>query len=216
MKRKEREHLKEDPFAAFIETVLNKFSELKKEILTILGVIVLIGIIIVVVLFLRSSSVDSDNTVFSKAIAIRQSNDLSTDQKLAQLKNLKPGKGLSSTINFYIASLHYENKNYDQALLAINKGKESKYNYLNDERNILKAEILIAKGGKTEGIKILEEILFRGSSEIPKDFLLIKIAKYQIALDKKEAAKENLKKLTNEYPESIYNREAAQLIQRIK
>jgi len=83
MKRKEREHLKEDPFAAFIETVLNKFSELKKEILTILGVIVLIGIIIVVVLFLRSSSVDSDNTVFSKAIAIRQSNDLSTDQKLA-------------------------------------------------------------------------------------------------------------------------------------
>ncbi len=38
MKKKEREHLKEDPFANFIRLVIEKFNEFKREIIIIAGV----------------------------------------------------------------------------------------------------------------------------------------------------------------------------------
>lgn len=216
MKRKEREHLKEDPFAAFIESAIQKFSDLKKEILTILGIVVLIGIIVVTVLLLRSSAINKDNAIFSKALEIKNATSLTADQKIAQLSTLKQGKGISSTINFYIASLYFNKGELEKAKEILGKSKISNIEYINDEKKMIASDIFFALGKDSEGIKLLNQILFDGNSKIPKDFLLYKIAKNEIDKKNNSSAVENLKKLIEEYPDSVYVQDAMKLINSVK
>lgn len=58
MKRKEREHLKEDPFQVFIEKVIDLLRKYKKQIYVGLTAVVTVIVILLVVLFFRSTSVD--------------------------------------------------------------------------------------------------------------------------------------------------------------
>ena len=56
MKRKERAHLKEDPFRQFIETILHWITRSRRELVA--GVIVLVSILVVIlaVTLVRSHS----------------------------------------------------------------------------------------------------------------------------------------------------------------
>ncbi len=212
MKRKEREHLKEDPFAVFIETVIQKFSDLKKEILTIIAIIIFIGIIVGAVLLIRSSSISKENGLFAKALEIKNSSFLTNDQKIEQLSKIDSGKGISATINFYIATIHFNEGQFKKAKEILENSPESSIQYINDEKKLLKSEIFMALGEKSEAIKLLKQVLFEGNSKVPKDFILLKIAKYEIIQNNKPSALENLKKLIEEYPDSIYSRDARKMI----
>ncbi|MFQ5448900.1 MAG: tetratricopeptide repeat protein, partial [Saprospiraceae bacterium] len=72
---------------------------------------------------------------------------------------------------------YFEKGEYDQALKIINSSSKSKHDYINDEKKILKADILASLGKKEEGINLLNELLFKAGSKIPKDYILLKLAK---------------------------------------
>jgi outer membrane protein assembly factor BamD (BamD/ComL family) len=53
-------------------------------------------------------------------------------------------------------------------------------------------------------------------SDLPKDFLLIKISRLQIQTDQKKAAADTLQKLIGEFPQSVYFTEARTLLEQTK
>jgi len=211
MKRKEREHLKEDPFANFIQTVLDKFNDFKREILIVLGVLVIIVVIIIAVLLLRSGSVAKDNQNFASALDIWKSTTLTSDQKIEELSSFKTDKGISSAITFYLASLYFEKEDYLTAKEALS-GYKGGSKLLNDQKKLLDAELFISLKEGKKGLDILHQLLSDTKSEITKDFLLLKIAKINIKDGLDKSAKDNLNRLINEFPQSIYQREARTLL----
>ncbi len=212
MKKKEREHLKEDPFANFIQSVLDIFQDFKKEIITITGVLILIVIIIITVLMLRSGSIDKDNIALSSAIEIWNSSSMTTGEKIEKLSELKKGKGLSSSAIFYTASLYYKLGEYEKAKDVLSEYRNGSIKLMNDQKKLLEAEILIALNEGKTGLDIFQKLLSDSKSEISKDFLLLKIAKINIKDGLKKSARENLNRLMNEFPQSIFSREAGELL----
>ncbi|MCK5004349.1 MAG: hypothetical protein KAS21_04640 [Candidatus Aminicenantes bacterium] len=211
MKRKEREHLKEDPFANFIQAVIEKFNDFKREILIVLGVMVIIVVVIIAVLLLRSGSVAKDNQNFASALDIWNSTTLTSDQKIEELSSLKTGKGISSAITFYLASLYFEKEDYLKAKEVLSGYKGSR-KLLDDQKKLLDAELFISLKEGKKGLDILHQLLSDTKSEITKDFLLLKIAKINIKDGLDKSAKDNLNRLINEFPQSIYQREARALL----
>jgi len=211
MKRKEREHLKEDPFANFIHAVLEKFNNFKREILIILGIMVIIIVIIIAVLLLRSGSIAKDNQNFASALEIWKSATLTSDQKIEELSSLKTNKGISSAITFYLASLHFEKEDYLMAKEVLS-GYKGSSKLLDDQKKLLDAELFISLKEEKKGLDILHQLLSDTKSEITKDFLLLKIAKINIRDGLDKSATDNLNRLINEFPQSIYQREARTLL----
>ncbi|MEN8222742.1 MAG: tetratricopeptide repeat protein [Acidobacteriota bacterium] len=211
MKKSEREHLKEDPFANFIQLVIEKFNEFKREIVIIAGVLVIIAIVIIAVLLLRTGSISKDNTNFASALEIWNSTTMTSEQKIEKLSTFKAGKGVSSAITFYIASLYYQKEDYIKAK-EILSGYTGGNNLLDDQKKLLDAEILIALKEGKRGLDILHQLLSDSKSEISKDFLLLRIAKINIKDGMDKSAKDNLNRLMNEFPQSIYQREANELL----
>ncbi len=211
MKRKEREHLKEDPFQNFIQLVIEKFNDFKREISIVLGVLVIIGVAIIAILLIRSGSVSKDNQNFASALDIWNSSTLTSDQKIENLSSLKADKGISSAITFYLASLHFEKEDYLKAkeVLSTYKGSSK---LLDDQKKLLDAELLISLKEGKKGMDILHQLLSDNKSEITKDFLLLKIAKIYLRDGLDKSAKDNLNRLVNEFPQSIYQQEARTLL----
>ncbi len=214
MKKKEREHLKEDPFANFIQLVIEKFHKLKREIMIILGTLGIITVIIIAILLLRSSTISKDNKIYSSALNIWNSTELTSDQKIEKLSSLKIGKGISSATTFYIASLQYEKGDYEKAKESLSKYKSGN-KLLNDQKKLLESEILFAMKEEKKGMDILNQLLSDTKSEITKDFLLLRIAKINIKNGLVRSAKDNLNRLLSEFPQSIYQRDARQLMSKL-
>ncbi len=211
MKKKEREHLKEDPFANFIQLVIDKFNEFKREIFIIAGVIVIIALVIIAVLLIRTGSISKDNNNFAAALKIWNSASMTSDQKIEKLSEFKAGKGVSSAITLYLASLYYQKEDYIKAkeVLAEYRGGNK---LLNDQKKLLDAELLIALKDGKRGLDTLHQLLSDSKSEISKDYLLLRIAKINIKDGMGKSAKDNLNRLLLEFPQSIYQREAQKLM----
>ena len=100
-------------------------------------------------------------------------------------------------------------KNAAQTLDAF-PGSELKL--INDQKKMLEAEILNSSGKEREAIDILNKLLADGKSEIAKDFLLMRIAKIQMYAGQEKSAGDNLNKLVNEFPESVYAQDARNML----
>ncbi|MEN8152939.1 MAG: tetratricopeptide repeat protein [Acidobacteriota bacterium] len=212
MKRKEREHLKEDPFAIFIESVIEKFREYKKEILIVFGVILVIAAMLIVILLLRSGSVEKDNKTFASALEIKNSSTFSIDEKIEKLSALELKKGISSSISFFLASLYYEKGDLEKAEKTLAQFKGTNVKLVEDGKKLLDADLHLSRKENKKGLDILHKLLSDSKSEISKDFLLLKISRIHIKMGTTESAKENLTRLLSEYPQSIFQREASQLL----
>ena len=211
MKKKEKKHLKEDPFANFIQLVIEKFNEFKREIVIIAGVVVIIAIVIIAILLLRTGSISKDNNNFASALEIWKSTTMTSEQKINELSSFKAGKGISSAINFYLASLYYQKEDYIKAKEVLSEYSGSN-KLLDDQKKLLDAELLIALKEGKRGLDTLHQLLSDSKSEISKDYLLLKIAKINIKDGMEKSAKDNLRRLLIEFPQSIYQREAQKLM----
>lgn len=212
MKKKERAHLKEDPFINFIEKILEKIRKYKREILFGVFMVVVLAIIIAVILFIRSRSTSRENRLFTQALNIKNSEKLDTDQKIAGLKSLNTKKGISASAHLFIATLYFKKGEIEKAAETLETFPGSKLKIINDQKMMLEAEILNATGKERESIDILNKLLADGKSEIAKDYLLLRIAKIQTKAGQEESAGANLNKLVNEFPESIYAQEARRML----
>lgn len=216
MKRKERAHLKEDPFQVFIEKVLSLLKKYKKEIY--IGVIGIAAVIIIITLamFLKSTSISGDNELYSAALSIKESETLSVDQKLEQLGQLKSKKGVSASIRLITAALYFEKGDIEKAKEELDSFKGSKHKLINDQKKLLEADVLSSLGKKTEAADLLNRVYTDKESVIAKDFLLLKIARLQSKTGQTNTAVTNLKKIEDEFPRSPYARDAKALLSQLE
>lgn len=208
MKKKERAHLKEDPFINFIEKVIDKIKQFKREILFTLGIFLALALIILIIVFFKSKSIASDNQLFSQALEIKNSSTLDSDQKIDALSQLKNRSGISSAIRLFIATLYFEKGDFKNAKKSLANYRSSHLKIVNDQKKLLEAEILAASEKERDAIDILNKLLSDSKSELAKDFILLKIARIQIRTDQNQSAITQLHKLINEYPQSVYVNEA--------
>jgi len=211
MKKKEREHLKEDPFQLFIEKTVEILRKFKKEILIGVGAAVGIVLVILLVIFLRSGSISSENRLYSQAMAIQDSTTLSLDQKIEQLNRLDTKGGISADIKIFLAALYFEKGDLAKAKEVLDKFSGSKYRIIDEKKMLLEAEILNATGKGKEALDILYKLFSDPKSEITKDFILLKMARIQAKTGQTDTAAANLKKLSEDYPQSVYGQEAQAL-----
>lgn len=216
MKRKEREHLKEDPFQVFIRKVLDILKQFKKEIYIGLGVIAAVVVVLTVMSFLRYGSVSSENRLYKEALDIRNSETLNLEQKIEKLTQLDYKRGISSSSRIVLATLHFQNGDMEKAQKELADFSGSKFKLINEKKELLDAEILAATGKGKEALDRMYALYSDAGSEISKDYLLLRMAKIQIKAGQLEPASINLKKLTEEFPQSMYSREGQTLLTEIE
>ena len=216
MKRKEREHLKEDPFKIFIEKIIEMLRKYKKVIYRSFAAAGAIAAIVLVVIFLQSSSVSRENRLYSEAMKIQNSETLNLDQKIEKLSQLDNKKGISSSIKLSLAALYFEKGDMEKAKEVLDQFPGSKFKMINDKKKLLEAEILNASGKGKEALDQLYKLFSDPKSEIAKDFILLKMAQIQEKAEQFDTATANLEKITGDYPQSLYSRDAQELLSKIK
>lgn len=211
MKKKERHHLKEDPFQVFIQHVLEILGKYKQEIIIGVGAVLLLILVIVVIGMFRAGSVSSENKIYSQAVSIKNNDTLTIDQKIEQLGKLEPGSGVSSSVKLFLAALYFEKGDIQKADETIKSFSKSSSDLINSRKKLLEVEILNASGKTPEALNLLNAMLSDSDTEIGKDFILLRMAKIQAKSNQKDAAITNLNKIVEEYPQSYYSYEARTL-----
>ncbi|MCP5048443.1 MAG: tetratricopeptide repeat protein [bacterium] len=212
MKKKEREHLKEDPFRQFIKNALDALKKYQKQIYIGLGAIVLLALILVIVGIVRSGTVAKENRIYSEALSIQNNADLSTDQKIEKLDQLETRGGISASVTLILAALHFEKGDVKKAGEVLEGFSESSSSLINNKKKLLEAEVLSASGKKQEALDLLNSLLSDPKAAVPKDFVLLRMAKIQARTGKADTAVTNLNKLIADYPRSSYGTEARNLL----
>jgi len=216
MKRKEREHLKEDPFQQFIQKALAFLKQYRKLIYISAGVIAAVAIFITATLVIQLLSVGSDNRLYAEALEIKNDGTLSVDQKIEKLSQLPGKSGISASIKLFLASLYFEKGDLEKSKEALAGFPGSRYKLINDQKILLEADILISSNKTNEALELLNKLVSSPQAEVAKDFILLKMARIQVGMDQGEAAVNNLKKIIDEYPQSFYSYEARNLLKELE
>lgn len=216
MKRKEREHLKEDPFQQFITTALEILRKYKKEIFLGIAAAVVVVLILVVIAIIQSYSISAENKLYAQALNIKNNENLSIEQKIEQIGQLESKGGISTSIKLLLASLYFEKGDMQKSKESLDNFTTSKIKLLNDQKKLLEADILISSDKQNEALEILNQLLNDPRSEISKDFILLKMARVQAKTEKTQTAVANLNKIIDDYPQSVYNFEARNLLNELE
>lgn len=212
MKRKEREHLKEDPFQQFISRAVEILKKYKKEIFFGIAAAVVVVVILIMVAIIQSYSISAENKLYAQALNIKNDENLNIEQKVEQLSQLKSKGGISASIKLIMASLYYENGDVKKSKEILDNFSNSKIKLLNDQKKLLEADVLISSGKQDEALELLNQLLNDPGSEVAKDFILLKMAKVQAKTEQTKTAVANLNKIIDEYPQSVYNSDARNLL----
>lgn len=212
MKKTEREHLKQDPLQQFLGNVYETIKKFKKEIYIGIGVVAAIIVIFAGVMAYQTITAKAENRTFSDAIKIKNDANLTPDQKIEKLSKLDSKSGVTASINLNIANLYLEKGDIAKAKEYLEKFSSSRIDILNSQKTILEADIMAASNNTKEAIDLLNKLLTETKNDVPKDFILIKMAKLQIKSNQKEAAKANLNRILEEFDRSAYTEEARQLL----
>jgi outer membrane PBP1 activator LpoA protein len=216
MKRKEREHLKEDPFQQFITIALETLRKYKKEIFLGIAAAAVVVVILVVVAIIQSYSISAENQLYAQALNIKNDENLSVEQKVEQLGQLESKGGISASIKLLLASLYFEKGDMKKSKEILDNFPTNKIKLLNDQKQLLEADILIASEKQDEALELLNQMLNDPRCEIAKDFILLKMARVQAKTEQAETAVANLNKIIDEYPQSAYNYEARNLLNELE
>lgn len=216
MKKKEREHLKEDPFQQFIEKVWTTLTQYRKMIFIGLGAVTVVVVIILLVVFIKSSIAASENRIYTQALSIRDNENLTIDQKIEKLTRIEYKSGISAVVPLFTATLCFERGDLSKAEQILKNFPDSSSRLIMDEKQLLQAEILNASDKAKEALELLNTLYSDANAEVPKDCVLIKMAKIQVKNGQTEAALTNLNKFNTEYPQSSYAPEATSLLKQLE
>ena len=216
MKRKEKEHLKADPFVHFFEKVLTFFKNNRRLLLIGAGIALLLVIVLLAVFFFTNLSTAGENRLYADAFSIRSNTGMSIDQKIAKLQELKFKKGISSVGPLFIAALYYEKGDLSNAEKTLQQYSGSRLAIINDQKKMLEAQVLAA-GGKTQNaLNLLNKMLADKQTQMGKEFIILTLAKIQTKSLRQEEAVSSLKRIINEYPNTPSAQEAQTLLSTIE
>ena len=159
MKRKEKEHLKADPFVNFIEKAIAFLKNNRRLILVGAGIAMLLVIILIAIFFFANLSAAGENKLYASAFSIRSNTSMSIDQKIAKLQELKFKKGISSVGQLFIAALYYEKGDLPNAEKTLQQYSSSRIAIINDQKKTLEAQVLAAGGKSQEAMNLLNRML---------------------------------------------------------
>ncbi len=216
MKKKERAHLKEDPFQKFIEKVLGILKKFKRELIIGGGIVAAVLIVIIVISVFKTHSTSVENRLYAQGVRIKNNPDLSIDEKIGKLDQLNNKGGISAVNQLFLASLYFEKGEIEKADAALKEVPDSKIKVIDDQKKLIEADILNATGKQREALDLLNKVMADTQSGLPKDFLLIKISRLQIQTGQKKAAAGSLQKLIDEFPQSVYFTEARTLLEQTR
>jgi predicted negative regulator of RcsB-dependent stress response len=212
MKRKEKEHLKADPFVHFVEKAINFLNNNRRLILAGAGVALLLVIALLAVFFFSNLSAAGENKLYTSAFNIRNNTNMSIDQKIAKLQELKFKKGISSVGWLFIAALYYEKGDLPNAEKNLQQYSGSRIAIINDQKKTLAAQVLAAGGKSQEAINLLKLMLEDKQTQMGKELIIMMLAKIQTKSLRQEEAVSSLKRIISEYPNTPSANEAQTLL----
>ena len=216
MKKKEKEHLKADPFIHFFEKSIHYFLNNRRRIFAGAGFAALAIVLLLTVFFFKNMSTASENKVYSEAFRVRNDVKMSVDQKIAKLQKLNFKRGVSAAGRLFIAALYYEKGDLQKAEAALKEFPASRIALLNDEKQTLTATILAAGGKIKEAESLLNRMVADKETAMAKDLILLQLAKMQIGDQRREEAAAGLKRILSEYPNTPSAMEAQNLLTMIE
>ena len=216
MKKKEKDHLKADPFINFFEKSIHYFLNNRRRILAAAGIAALAIVMLLAVFFFKNMSAASENKVYGEAFRVRNDEKMSVDQKIAKLQELKFKKGISAAGRLFIAALYYEKGDLQKAEAVLKESPASRIALLNDEKKTLTATILAAGGKVKEAESLLNGMLADKETVMAKELILLQLAKMQIGNQRQEEAAAGLKRILSEYANTPGAMEAQNLLTAIE
>jgi predicted negative regulator of RcsB-dependent stress response len=216
MKRKEKEHLKADPFVHFIEKTLTFFKNNRRGLLVGAGIALLLVSALLVVFFFTNLSADAENKIYASAFNIRTDTAMSIDQKIGKLQKLKFKKGISSAGRLFIASLYYEKGDLANAEKTLQQYSSSRIAIINDQKKTLEAQVFAASGKNREAMDLLKRMLEDKKTAMGKELIVLMLAKIQVKSQLQEEAVASLKRIISEYPNTPSSQEGQNLLSTIE
>jgi|GEM_PF-643415 len=212
MKKEEIERLKEDEFVSFIEKLIRRASENKKVVFWGIGGLLAVVLLVVLGLFLKNQAAARDNQILYQAVVIKNSNLLTLDRKIEKLEALNPGRGLSSIVNNYLISMYLQQEDFDRAQKMLEQAPESRHAISNEHRQLLRAEFYRARDEHQQALDILNGQLADPRTRLAKDYLLLEIARIHRDSNRASEARDTLNRLIREYPQSLFRRDAQEML----
>ncbi|HDP95125.1 MAG TPA: tetratricopeptide repeat protein [Candidatus Aminicenantes bacterium] len=211
MKRKERAHLKEDPFQHFISTVLQWISHNRRKLVASAVVIASVLVVLAAVTLVRSHSYTRENKRLSEALEIRNNDNLTVEEKIERLSQLKAGRGLSAAAQLFLAGLYMEQGRVQDALDMMDDISSSHLDLINDQKTLLEAQILSASGQERQALDLFNQLLADNDTEVAKDYVLLLMARTQYKARQLDMARQTIERLLEEYPLTAFTGQAKEL-----
>jgi predicted negative regulator of RcsB-dependent stress response len=212
MKRKEKEHLKADPFVHFFEKALAFYKHNRRFIFLGAGAVALVVLILLAVFLFQNLSSTGENKLYAAACRVQTSTDMSVDQKIARLQGMKFRNGISASGRLFLAALLYEKGDLAKAEAVLKEMPKSRVAMINDEKHTLTAQVLAAGGKTAEAEAALESMLTDKKTAMAKELILLQLAKMRIKSQRNEEAASALKRILAEYPDTPSANEAQTLL----
>ena len=212
MKRKEKEHLKADPFVNFVEKAITFLKNNRRLLLAGAGIALLLVIALLVVFFFTNLSAAGENKLYASAFSISGNTNMSIDQKISKLQELKFKKGISSVGQLFIAALYYEKGDLPNAEKTLQQYSGSSIAIINDQKKTLEAQVLAAGGKSQEAMNLLNRMLEDKQTQMGKELIIMMLAKIQTKSLRQEEAVSSLKRIISEYPNTPSANEAQTIL----
>jgi predicted negative regulator of RcsB-dependent stress response len=196
----------------FVEKAVTFLNNNRRLILVGAGIALLLVIILLAVFFFTNLSTEGENKLYASAFNIRSNTNMSIDQKIAKLQELKFKKGISSVGPLFIAALYYEKGDLPNAEKTLKQYSGSRIDIINDQKKTLEAQVLAAGGKSQEAMNLLNLMLENKQTQMGKDLIILMLAKIQTKSLRNEEAVSSLKRIISEYPNTPSANEAQTLL----
>ncbi len=212
MKKKEKEHLKADPFVHFFEKAFAFVKNNHRPLLMGTAVVLLIVLILAAIFLFRNLSSSGENNLYAKAFRVRHDAKMTVAQKIAGLQGMKFRNGISASGRLFLAALLYEQGDMAKAESVLLAMPKSRLALLNDEKHVLYAQVLAAVGKGTEAEAVLNRMLTDKKTVMAKEIVLLQLAKMQLKDKRNAEAAAALKRILSEYGSTPGAMEAQSLL----
>jgi len=199
MKKKEKEHLKADPFVHFFEKTFAFVKINRRLLLAGTAAALLIVLILVAVFLFRNLSSSGENKLYAEAFRVRHDAKMTVEQKIAGLQGMKFRNGISASGRLFLAALLYEKGDLATAESVLLAMPKSRVALLNDEKHLLYAQVLVAGGKNSEAEAVLNRLLTDKKTVMAKEIVLLQLARMQLKGKRNAEAAASLQRVLSEY-----------------
>lgn len=212
MKRKEREHLKDDPLMDLVKQISEKARPHRKA-LTFAGLALVVALLgLWGFQAWAEHRLAADNEAFARATLLLGAQDKSTSEKIEGLKAIGVHGPLTATLPLHIATLYFHEGEFDTALKFLEESDLPAKEPFRSRQSILLARIQAAKGDAEKAISTLQGLLGTDEPSTNAPEIMLALGQTQLRAGHADEAKTTLDKLVADHPATMAALQARQLL----